>query len=144
MVLKIIQNKSTGTYIPDSRYEFGGVDLRQIAMFKHLCPTGVVNETSIELFEALAFAHGWSLRITIEEGIPSTPTPEDKETRQGWREFVCFECDHQFELPTRDYRSPSIETCPECSADCPPQACRPDASLAVDKMGNLLNPNIKQ
>ena len=60
--------------------------------------------------------------------------------RQGYRNFVCDECGCRFTIATRDFRSPSIESCPKCNADAPPEKGWPDASLEVDKVGNLASP----
>ena len=60
--------------------------------------------------------------------------------RQGYRNFVCDECGCRFTIAARDFKSPSIESCPKCNADTPPDKGWSDASLAVDKVGNLASP----
>lgn len=42
-------------------------------------------------------------------------------------------------MPTRDFASPSGESCPICNEWEFPYKRRPDQNLEVDKMGNLLN-----
>lgn len=58
-------------------------------------------------------------------------------SRRGWRAFVC-ECGRSWKTPTRDYKSPSVDTCPDCYGDTPPCERWPDAALLADAMGNLL------
>ena len=57
--------------------------------------------------------------------------------RRGWRSFLCDECGHKFEWPTRDHRSPSGENCPECGEWLFPHDSRQDETLKADDMGNL-------
>lgn len=57
--------------------------------------------------------------------------------RRGWRGFVC-ECGRSWKTPTRDHKSPSVDTCPACYADTPPCEGWPDETLMADTMGNLL------
>lgn len=69
-------------------------------------------------------------------GLPViTGTPK---SRQGWRTFTCYECQHTWEEPTRDAYSPSGETCPKCREGyVQPNAYRLDPTLPVDEFGNL-------
>lgn len=57
--------------------------------------------------------------------------------RQGWRAFDCDECGHKWEWPSRDRFSPSGENCPKCGEWLFPCGNREDATLPVDKSGNL-------
>lgn len=62
--------------------------------------------------------------------------------RRGWRHFYCSDCDLRWWSATRDCFSHSKETCPtpECYAEVSPHDSDVDATLAVDRMGNLINP----
>ena len=56
---------------------------------------------------------------------------------QGWRQFECEECGCIFKISTRDYRSPSLDTCPVCNGECFPFKCWEDLTLVVDAYKNL-------
>lgn len=57
--------------------------------------------------------------------------------RSGWRGFLC-DCGHVWKQATRDYLTPSKETCPNCQSDESPMCRWPDATLEVDSWGNLI------
>lgn len=57
--------------------------------------------------------------------------------RRGWRGFFC-DCGHTWKQATRDFLSPSVETCPKCGADERPIGHWPDPKLACDASGNLI------
>ena len=65
------------------------------------------------------------------------PVGQPRLVRRGWRSFLCDECGHKFEWPTRDHKSPSGENCPECGEWLFPHDSRQDETLKVDDMGNL-------
>lgn len=55
----------------------------------------------------------------------------------GWRFFVCDDCGERWKDSTRDYKSPSVETCP-CGSDVAPWNGEPDSHLPKDRAGNLI------
>ena len=60
--------------------------------------------------------------------------------RRGWRSFECADCGHKWSWPSRNYRSPSGENCPECGGWEFPCESHADESLPVDESGNLTCP----
>lgn len=68
--------------------------------------------------------------------------------RHGWQTFVCEECMCKWEQTTRDYMSPSVDSCPNCNWDCRPVDGQSDRELPLDKWGdpihtvNILEPGI--
>lgn len=56
----------------------------------------------------------------------------------GWRIFFCEDCRVIFGCATRDHKSPSLESCPECNGDCFPIFCTEDNDLLVDGWKNLV------
>ena len=66
-------------------------------------------------------------------------------TRQGYRHFQCdadgddgVSCHRAWREATRDCFSPSGENCPTCGAWVFPHRSEPDATLPVDRMGNIV------
>jgi hypothetical protein len=61
-----------------------------------------------------------------------------KKARQGWRYFICETCGQAWAETTRDYKSPSIETCSNCGDDVTPNGACADETIKVDEYGNLI------
>jgi hypothetical protein len=70
------------------------------------------------------------------------------ESRKGWRVFNCEEyefegakygCGVDFMIPTRDFSSPSLDSCPNCGEECFPRFGFYDEKLKVDESFNLVN-----
>ncbi len=72
--------------------------------------------------------------------------------RKGWRVFECekykvkfshgeeeYGCGCKFMLPTRDFSSPSLDTCPKCNEECHPDYGFYDEKLTTDNHFNLTN-----
>lgn len=60
------------------------------------------------------------------------------EPRQGWRYFKCDDCEHMWKEKSRDCHSPSGDNCPRCGDWAFPFNVEPDATIPVDKWGNLI------
>lgn len=52
-----------GFFYPDSRHTQGGMDLLQIAAFKHLFPEGYCNYMLRTLLYDMAEIHGWRVEL---------------------------------------------------------------------------------
>lgn len=83
---------------------------------------------------------GQSGSTEIEDAVSSAiKRLTDNAVRRGWRTFECQECGCKFESPARDRFSQSGEDCPKCGTIVAPRSQREDATLIVDKFGNLIN-----
>lgn len=63
--------------------------------------------------------------------------PDGWEVRRGIRSFACSNCSHKWDEASRDHRSPSVETCPNCDEETSPCDSLPAPWLKTDDMGNL-------
>lgn len=61
-------------------------------------------------------------------------------TRQGWQYFECEHCEKKWRETTRDYQSHSMAACPLCQNIEDVITGEPDATVRVDKSGNLAEP----
>jgi hypothetical protein len=70
------------------------------------------------------------------------------QSKKGWRIFNCEEyefegekygCGLRFMVPTRDFSSPSLDSCHNCIEECHPEFGFYDEKLKVDEFFNLTN-----
>lgn len=59
--------------------------------------------------------------------------------RQGWRYFTCEDCRYSWRETCRDANSPSGVDCLRCHTHIPPERFVIDATVKVDRMGNLVD-----
>lgn len=60
MTLKVFRWKD-GYITCDDRHHYGGICMKQRALFKHIAPNGFVDFMDVEEFYLLARAHGWEV-----------------------------------------------------------------------------------
>ena len=61
-----------------------------------------------------------------------------KQLRQGYRFFECEFCEYSWKEKSRDAKSPSGSTCPECGEESHPIGHEIDGMIPVDEYGNLI------
>ena len=61
-----VKRVAGGKIVSDDKHELGGIDVRQVVMFRHIVPSGDCDEITLELLEHMAWAHGWGFEITNE------------------------------------------------------------------------------
>ncbi len=66
-ILKVIHDKEKGIYSPDSKHYMGGVDTKQIFLFRHLIPGGECSDMFEDILFDLAEAHGWEVQVSKAE-----------------------------------------------------------------------------
>ena len=73
------------------------------------------------------------MEMTINKEFPPMRKP-----LAGWRYFHCDDCGYKWHEASRDCKSPSTETCPECYMAVWAYKSVVDESLKTDGSGNLI------